>query len=202
MNYQERLFRQGVGYECNPMLFIAVASLAVSAYSAGAQIDSQRRAANQQADYITANSKQNVKIAQAQSEQVREQQAQQNESTARDVQQNLIANRKAEDAAQVAAGQSGVTGNSIDVLLNDFKMQEGVYKESVLRQRQLNDAGAGMQIDTIRRNADASSISGSTPIAQPNYLAAGLQFGSQALGVARDYYKDRPSTTSTATKKT
>jgi hypothetical protein len=167
---------------CEPTTILMVTSLALSAAGTVASLEGQRQAANSQADYQTQLAAANVENARVQSEQVRDQQSQTNEASQRESAQASLASRKAASTAQVAAGESGVTGNSVDALLGDFKMQEGLYKESLLRQKQLTDVGAGQQLNAIRSGADAQNLSMNAPIAQPNYLAAALQFGAQATG--------------------
>lgn len=197
MNYEERLFRMRVGYECEPTTILMVASLALSAVATGVSMEQQRSAANSQADYQEQLAAANVENARIQSEQVRDQQAQTNEGTQRESFQASLASKQAASTATVAAGEAGVTGNSVDALLKDFKMQEGLYKESLLRQKQLTDVSAGQNINAIRSSADASNLSMNAPIAQPNYLAAALNFGAQATGTYASARRGSPKTNTT-----
>lgn len=192
MNFSERLFRLRAGYGCEPTTALMITSLVLSAASTTASLVGQKKQADAQADYQENLAEANVKAAQVQSAQVRDQQAQANEATTRESQQASLASRKASSTATVAAGEAGVSGNSVDALLRDYRGQEGIFKEAVLRQKQLTDVSAGQQIDAIRSGADAGNLSMNAPIGQPNYLAGALSFGAQAASTYALSKKDAP----------
>ncbi len=168
-------------FYCEPTT-LAIAAIALSAAGTGATLVGQRQAAKAQAGYQQELAKSTNEAARVQAEQVRDQQAQSAEAAGREVQKASIASRQAQSTATVSAGEGGVTGNSVDALLRDFRTQEGIYKEAVTRQQQLTNFGAGQQIDAIRAGAKAGNLQMNAPIAQPNYLAAALSFGAQAAG--------------------
>lgn len=189
MTYQEQLFRQRFGWGCEAVsaTTLLITSLAATAASTGAALYGQKQQAEAQADYQEDLAKANNEAARIQSEQVRDQQAQQQESTAREIQQASIASREAQATAVVAAGEAGVTGQSFAALLQEYQAQRGRHAEAVLRQKQFNDAAAGQQIDAIRAGASAGNVGMNAPIGRPNYLAAALSAGAQAASTGAIY---------------
>lgn len=182
---------------CLPLVPLLAISVAMSAAATGASLIGQKQQADAQEKYQKQLAAANVQAAQVQSSQVRDQQAQSNEANARDMQQARLASLKAQSTGTVAAGEAGVAGSSVDALLRDYRAQEGVYKEAILRQRQLTDVSAGQQIDAIRAGADTGNLSMNAPVAQPNYLAGALSFGAQAAGTFAAASRGQPKTGST-----
>ena len=88
---------------------------------------------------------------------------------------------EARATATVSAGESGVSGLSVDALLGDLTRKEAEYTFSeqqqaemtdVNRQIQLKEAGIGFSRNMLRINK---------PIEQPNYLGSVLQGAQTGL---------------------
>ncbi len=171
---------------CEPTTLMG-AALTLSAAGTGISLVGQKQQADAQEEYQKQLAASNVESAQIESENVRSQQAQANEQNSREAFNAALANRKARATAKVAAGEAGVTGNSVDALMQEFQMEEGRYKEALFRQKALTDVSANQNIEAIRRGADANNLSMNTPISQPNYLAAALNFGANAAATGLAY---------------
>lgn len=171
---------------CEPTTLFA-ASLAISAASSAATVSAQRTAGKTQAAYqqdlVAAN---NSNTAGALS-QLRIQQDQSAEARARETEKARLATQRSKASAQVAAGQAGVSGNSVDALLQEYDAQLGQYTEATLRQKQLDDIATGDQIAATRTGANYQNLQINQPVARPAYLAEGLKLGGAALGAYRDY---------------
>jgi hypothetical protein len=103
-------------------------------------------------------------------------------------------------AARVASAEAGVSGLSVDALMTDFFAQEARYRDS-LRQNlgyvrnQLQREGEGATTVAKGRVQSIQPFLAS-PVNQPNYLAAGLRIGGDALKTY-ERYRYKGSSTST-----
>lgn len=189
MIFQERLFRQRHGYNCEPTT-IALASLAISGAGTVASLQGQKYAADAQArnqgDLTTANNQ----VAVEQMSQLRIQQAQSQEATTRDNERARLAAQRARSTATVAAGEAGVSGNSVDALLAEYGQQLGQYREATNRQTQLNAQGINTQVAAIRTGTRFQNLQINAPIAGPNYGAAAVRLAGDVLGTYRAYNPD------------
>lgn len=157
---------------CEPttMAILSVASTAAS-FVGQQQAASAQESAN--------NSARNLAI-QNQNLQIRALQNAEDEENRRAT-ESLIDNSRAAEAAKatglVAAGESGVSGLSIDALLGDLDRQEGENKQDVLqtqdfgqRQRQLDREGLGIT---------AQSQINQLPIVQyPSFIGSAIEAGA------------------------
>lgn len=94
--------------------------------------------------------------------------------------------RQARAKATVAAGESGVSGLSVDALLADFYGAEGVYKDRLSEQLDWTTQQLAYEQKGIRATAEdrANSIRPATP---PNFMAAALRIGGSALNAFGSY---------------
>jgi hypothetical protein len=172
---------------CEVTTIALVASLAISAAAGTASVMSQRQAAKAQANYQQDLVEANNKVSYEQQSALRIQQAQDTESRARETEKARIATQRATSTVTVAAGEAGVTGASVDALLDEYQGNLGQFREATLRQGQLYSNGVGAQIDALRAGNGMSNLQINSPVAQPNYTAALLNFSSDALGAYRAY---------------
>lgn len=175
---------------CNPAAY-AIAAIVTAIAGSAVTITAQQNQAEAQSDYQTKLGRENNKAAARQAEMARDEQAQAKEAAARDAAAAALASKRAKSSALTAAGESGVSGNSVDALLRDYRAQEGFYKEALIRQNQLTDVGTGQKVDAIMQGATASNLSMNAPIAQPNYLSAALKVGEATFGAMRQYQLDK-----------
>ena len=181
MNYQERLFRQRWGYQCDPGSALLAAELVVSAAGATASIQAQQVQAKAQAQTQQSLTEANNKVATEQMSQLRIAQGQDEESRAREIEKARQATQKAQATARVSAGEAGVTGNSVDALLNEYNASLGQFKEATNRQGTLNAENTDSQIEAVRTGARYQNLTINAPITGPNY-------GAAIVGVAKDSF--------------
>lgn len=190
MTYSERLFRQTHGFACDPASALAVSALAVSTAGAVSTAQGQKYAAEaqttQQQQLVAANNS----VGNEQAAQLRQQEAQTAEAAARDNERARLATQRAKSSAIVAAGEAGVTGNSVEALLGEYNAQLGQFREATLRQNQLSRQGVNTQIDAIRTGTRYQNLQINAPVAGPNYAAIGLRLAGDALGTYRAYNPD------------
>jgi hypothetical protein len=102
--------------------------------------------------------------------------------------------RAGSSTAAVAAGEAGISGNSVDALLRDFAMQQGRRKTRLGR-------SLGFTRDQIARNREAALASGKNQVAsfrpyqpvnvnRPSLLTPILGIGTSVLG-GLDAHKSR-----------
>jgi len=105
---------------------------------------------------------------------MRTQQGQEQIAAAQRIQESTRKAREARATARVSAGEAGVSGVSVDALVNDLTRQEANYRfgteqqlrtNSINRNLQLRDAGLRFTNNTLRINR---------PIERPDYLGATL----------------------------
>lgn len=186
MNYQERLFRSRYGFGCEPTTLLAI-GLAISAAGSVATVEGQRRAANAQTDYQQEQVKANNLVAAEQMGALRSQEAQTKEAQARETEKARQASRKASSTAYVASGEAGVTGNSVDAMLQEYSANLGQFKEATARQGALNSQATGAQISALKTGARFQNLQINAPVVGPNYAAEALRFGSSAMGSVAAY---------------
>lgn len=183
---------------CEPTTVLLVASLALSAAGGVAQVQGQK--ANATAQEITQGNltRANNATAALQLSQLRIQQAQGRESAAREGEKARLASQRSKATATVAAGEAGVQGASVEALMQEYSMNLGQFREASLRQQQLSNAAATDQAENILLGAKYSNLNINAPIAQPQYAAAAINFGADALGAYRAYnpsaFQKKPKT--------
>lgn len=174
---------------CEPTALLA-ASLVLSAATGAVTIQGQRQAAKAQANYQKELVEANNKVSYEQQAALRIQQGQDMESRARENEKARLASQRAVSTTTTAAGEAGVSGASVDALLGEYNSTLGQFRESTLRQGQLYASGVGAQIDALRAGQGMSNLQINAPVSQPNYAAAVLNFGADALGAYRAYNPD------------
>lgn len=153
------------------------AMAALSIVSSVAQVYGQMQAANAQEEYnkemrrnaIIANNQRNAQITQRQ--------LQERDSATNKLMSNNIEAEKAKASARVAASSAGVSGISVNSLLDDITMSQGRYNSSV--NENLRASYAGADWDRVNAYNDmASTINGLKTPTPPNYFGAALQIGT------------------------
>lgn len=129
-----------------------------------AQAAGNRRQANEQR--IAQAQQTRAAFQQAYAEQVAQrygQSQQQNQLNRAAVQQQLKS--RAERArALTAAGEAGVTGNSVDALLRDFDVHQSMYNESLAAQQRANNDLATINLGNIERTRNANILGINRPV--------------------------------------
>lgn len=141
------------------------------AASAGMSYMGQKQAAD--ANYKMAVENQNLQIKGLQN--------QANEASAK-TEQELLSNQKEalanQATARVAAGESGVSGLSVDALLGDIERQGGENKLNILE----NYSFGVEQRDLNRQGVGINTRSQINQVSEPNLLGTALQAGVQMAG--------------------
>lgn len=173
---------------CPPAL--AWASFIVAAAGEGTNLYMQKQQQNAQVSYQEQMGEQQNKIAASNMANVRSAEAQDAEARAREGEKARLATQKAEATATVAAGESGVGGNSVNALLQEYVANLGQYKEAASRQAAWNETAENNQLTAIRLGSQSSILQLQQPVAGPNYAASATRLGAAGFGAYRDYNPD------------
>lgn len=142
--------------------------------SAVGSVIAQKSAADEQA---AANQRQYENTMRAYRENINQtnlMQQQEREGSMQKLEANDIAARAASSKARVAAGESGISGLSVDALLGDISMKENRFDSSVTTNYERAEGAIRNQRENVYANA-ASTINGLQEPAAPDYLGAGLK---------------------------
>lgn len=132
-----------------------------------------------------------VASANSQYRQLQDRQQQEADAAAQKVQEGNLQGAKARSTALVAAGEAGVSGLSVNNLINDFMAQEARYRNSVTT----NLGYANQQVEAQKQGVYAEAqgrVNSVTPymkepVAQPNYVGAALRVGGSATSAYSSY---------------
>ena len=151
---------------------------AVSAIVGGAQtvssIAGQRQQARMQEQAQRTATQQERQRYLAEVSAMRTQQQQEMIARAQRIQE---ASRKAMEAratARVSAGESGVSGLSIDALLGDLTRKESEYTFSEQRQAEMLDVSRDIQLSEAGIGFNRNMLRINKPIEQPDYLGSAI----------------------------
>ena len=163
---------------CLPLAAIgAIAGVA----SAGAGYIGQRQQAKAQAAYQAQSAAAERKRALQEQSSIRMQQAQQQEATARELEQVSRKSQEALARARVSAGEAGVSGVSVQALMDDYTRQEAGYRAATLRQQELRGVGTQLGLEQAGLASQQRLIGINQPISKPSFLTAGLEATSRGL---------------------
>ena len=157
---------------CEP----ATAMLVLSVASTAAGLYGQQQQAKAQNAYNEQQAKNTMEAYRANLAQTNLMQSQEQAAATQKINENNRAAEAARAKALVSAGESGISGLSVDALLADLSGEQARYNESVNQ----NYENASMAIDNQRTNARvtaASQINSLKTPQSPDYLGAGLRIG-------------------------
>jgi len=179
---------------------IAAAGTGVSLYAQDQQADAeatyQKRLADARNTEIEENFRLAVASAQNQDKALQARAVQEGEAATEEKMRNAREAAKAVATARVAAGEGGVSGTSVNALLNDFMAQEARYRhsanvnleyarDSIEYEQEAND------VVTKGRVASVKPFKPS-PVQQPNYVGAALRIAGSGLDAYSGYLKSQP----------
>lgn len=95
---------------------------------------------------------------------------------------------KATERAKVAAGESGVTGLSVDALLADMYGKQARFNDNVTQNLENQQQQIAFEIDNADRGY-RSTINNLPLVQKPNYLGTALKTGSGIFGAYKDHLK-------------
>jgi hypothetical protein len=184
---------------------MSIAAAAVQYYQAQQAAEAQRR--NQEAMMraqdaaIAQNAALANKAYMEETKALQERQRQSDEAAVIKEQDVAVAAGQARSTALAAAGEAGVSGLSVNALMDDFTRQEVDYRFQSRTQ-------LGYERDQTQREMQAAQIQGegrvqsmkpyqAQPVQYPSLLGAALRVGADVGGQAMNYYQKRPQTPTT-----
>ena len=162
--------------------------MALSIASSVAGVYGQQQAANAQE---AANQRQYQNIMEARAANINQtnlMQQQERESAMQRQEENNLRARAAKSTAAVSAGESGISGLSVDALLADLGTQQNRFNTSVDTNFDRTTQAIAIQRDNASINAASQVNQLKTPQA-PDYLGAALRIGN----VINDYRNPKVS---------
>jgi hypothetical protein len=79
---------------------------------------------------------------------------------------------EARATAVTAAGESGITGSSVNALINDLSRQEAEYRFSETQQASMSDVANQMQLKEAGLGFNRNMLRINQPIEAPNYIGS------------------------------
>jgi hypothetical protein len=155
---------------CDPITALSIAS-SVAGVVAQQQAADAQEAANQR-QYEAA-----MRARAANLNQSNLQMSQEREAAVQKLEENNLKARGAAGAARVAAGESGVSGLSVDALLADLGNNQNRYNSSVVTNYDRSMGAIENQRQNIQASAESTINSLKTPAA-PDYLGTALRIGN------------------------
>jgi hypothetical protein len=105
----------------------------------------------------------------------------QEEQVATQLQKSAIKAREARATARVSAGESGVSGISVDALMNDLTRKQAVYNFGLTRQLEQTNIATDLRMQDNALGSSQRLLSINQPINQPDYLGGLLRGASTGL---------------------
>lgn len=160
---------------CEPMTIAAVSLAAVSA-AAGAH--SQYQGAKAQNKMFAANARSANESQQLEEQALAARQQQDREAASQSLIQNALDAATVRGNNRAAAAESGLSGFSIDALINETSMQEGRNAETI----ETNQGFAAEQFQLDRRGVAAAARGRRNSVSRGSFspVASALQIGSAA----------------------
>lgn len=155
---------------CGPAL--PAIMLATSVVSGAAQYIGQRRMARQQARYQAQAAEAERQRAMQEQSAMRMRQAQEQEATGKELAEVSLKSRQAIARAKTSAGEAGVSGASVDMLLDNYTQQEAAYRVGIGRQQELRDVQTGLALTDAGYRSQMRQIDINRPINRPSFLVA------------------------------
>lgn len=151
--------------------------MALTVASSAAQVIAQQRAASAQSAANQRQYENTMRAYAANINQTNLEMSQEREASMQKLDENNLAARAAVSKARVAAGESGVSGLSVDALLSDLGTKQNRYNSSVVTNYDRAMGAIESQRQNIGTNAASQINSLKTP-AMPDYFSAGLRIGN------------------------
>jgi hypothetical protein len=174
---------------CDPSTALMVAGTATQFVGQQQQASSQNAMNRQRQELGTERALQNYRL---QTSQAYKRMQQEREATGQEIREVARQSRRAQATGTVSAGEAGVTGKSVDAMLDDFERQELMYQTNIKRNQEWREDNTKDQLEAIRigtqgRVEDLQFM----PAQRPSFLGAALRIGGQVAG----YYAAQPTFT-------
>lgn len=159
----------------------AILSTAMGGATSILSIQGQRQQANAQAQAQAQQTKaEQQRLLQQQSAE-RINQRFQEEQAATQLQKSVTKAREARATARVSAGESGVSGISVDALMNDLTRKQAVYSFGLTRQLEQSNIATDLRMQDNALGSSQRLLAINKPIEQPDYLGGILRGASTGL---------------------
>lgn len=162
---------------CEPM---TIAAVSLAALSAGAGVYGQREQAKAQNEMFAANARSANESAKLENEALAARQQQEREAAGQALVQNAMEAATVRGTNRAIAAESGLSGFSIDSLINETSMQEARNAETI----EANQGFAAQQYQLERQGISANARSRRNSVARGSFnpAVAALQIGGAAGG--------------------
>ena len=167
---------------CEPLILSSI----IGAASTVSSIQGQRYQAQAQAESQRLASMQERQRYQAEVAAMRTQQQQEAIATTQKKDESARRAMEARATATVSAGESGVSGLSVDALLGDISRREAEFEFSADQQTRLTDVNRQMALSESGMGFNRNMLRINKPIEQPDYLGSlvgGTQTGLSSYSV-------------------
>lgn len=158
-----------------PTTMLAIASAA----STVATVNAQQEAAKAQEQANRRQYENTMRAMAANVNQTNAEHMQQREASMQKLEENNLAATAAKATAQTSAGESGISGLSVDALMADLGTKQNRFDSSVTTNYQNAEMAINNQRENIGINA-ASQINQLKTPAMPDYFGAALRIGDAA----------------------
>lgn len=176
---------------CGP-LAIPIASAAIAAVGGVVQYQQQSNNAEAQAKAANEAQRQARLNATRQYSDIQLRQQQEQMSAAQQKEQSIREERAAVSSARTAAGESGVTGFSVDSVIGDIEGRAARYRENVNQNQEFTQQQLQSSAEGIRAGAQSSiNQAASTQIQSPSLAGLGLSIAGSGLQGYSDYTQAR-----------
>tara|TARA_R110002167_G_scaffold74439_4_gene208353 strand:- start:501 stop:1226 length:726 start_codon:yes stop_codon:yes gene_type:complete len=161
---------------------LTMAMMAMSAAQGVAQVKAQKQQAKAQA---AAQSAASVREMQRQQMTMRSERMQQGDEETTIAQEQLKANREAEEAIStttVAGEAAGVSGISAGLSIQDYERKNAEYQGALAMQTRMNDSARRLSLANSGQQYVSNMGQINKPIAQPDYLGTALGTAQNMMG--------------------
>lgn len=174
---------------CEPISAAAIAkiSLASTIASTGMSLMAQQNQAKMQAaSQRAASQRENARYhREATAQRLKE--GQEDLALTREIQESTSKARAARSTATVAAGEAGISGLSVDALLDDYTRQEADYRFSLTEQNRLTGVNNQLALDEMGFRSQANQIRINQPIKKPDYLGSMVNLAGSSMQIYSNY---------------
>ncbi len=141
----------------------------------------QRRMARQQARYQARAAEAERQRAMQEQSALRLRQAQEQEAANREMAEVALKSREALARTRTSAGEAGVAGASVEMLLDDYTRQEAAYRIGITRQQEMRDVQTGLALTDAGYRTQMRQIEINKPIDKPSFLTGALNIAQGGL---------------------
>ena len=174
---------------CPPIAAATIAkiSLASTIASTGMSLMAQRNQAKMQAaSQRAAAQRENARYRREATAQ-RLKEGQEDLALTREIQESTSKARAARSTATVAAGEAGISGLSVDALLDNYTRQEADYRFSLTEQNRLTGVNNQLALDEMGFRSQANQIRINQPIKKPDYLGSMVNLAGSGMQIYSNY---------------